>query len=91
MVSLVNLGKNVFTFLTSLFDVGSDVVNSLDFMGFNVSSKLVDTVTGRDSSSHITNTSITTNLSGVVTNYTDINYRVDHIWGIIGMLSLIHI
>ena len=41
-----NLLNALSTFLSSSFDVGSDLINSLDFMGYNASETISDTVYG---------------------------------------------
>ena len=40
MGSALAFAKNCFTFATSSVDVGSDVINSLDFLGYNISSAI---------------------------------------------------
>ena len=61
------------TFFSSLFDVGSDLINSLDFLGYNVSSTNVNVI----SLSSVTNTP----------NNTE-EFEVHQRWGIFG-ISLI--
>ena len=46
MGSALDFAKNVFTFATSSVDVGSDVITSLDFLGYNISSTVfIQTIT----------------------------------------------
>ena len=86
MSCLINFTKNLFTFLTSLFDVGSDVVNSLAFMGYNISSKIVDTVEGTEESSSFWNVTDSMNTSENDMGNNNVEYRVDFIWGVMSMV-----
>ena len=40
----IGMFKNLFTFGSSLFDLGSDLINSLDFLGYNATSQVSETI-----------------------------------------------
>ena len=44
----VDLGEQCFTFLTSISDITSDFINSLDFLGYDISAKITDSMAGRE-------------------------------------------
>ena len=89
----IGLAKNTFTFSSSLFDVVSDIINSLTFMGYYNPS------TNNATSPSYNNTSVSTNQSSWM-NSSEINstmttveypiakdgYRVDEIWGMVGFV-----
>ena len=86
MSCIIDFTKNLVTLLTSMFDVGSDVVNSLDFMGYNISSTIVDTVTGTKETSSSGKVTNSMNSSEFNTDNTNSEYRVDNTWGVISMV-----
>ena len=73
MSCTINLIKSLFSFLTSMFDVVSDVVNSMDFLGYNAS----HAVTSNTFLQHLRGKSTNNNISGENT-----------IWGIVGMVII---
>ena len=86
----MGFGAEVFsattTFCASNFDIGSDLINSLDFLGYNVSRTLSDSLSSYLYSRH--------NLTPVrifdETNNTDPReiYDVHRIWGALGILIM---
>ena len=95
MGSALDLSKNVFTFATSSVDVGSDVINSLDFLGYNISSaffiqRISDHVLPFNKSEIGNSTDIVYPLNPTTTYRIDQtttsskpseSYTVDQIWG----------
>ena len=77
--------KSLFTALTSLFDVGSDLINSFDFLGYNastdLSNKIYDTITSiarNDTPSCVED--------GFQSNGNDnVEYNVHETWGYVGI------
>ena len=71
-MDFVGLGKHTFTFSSSLFDVVSDILNSLNFMGY------YNPTTSNESS--------WMNISQESSDVTINEYREDKIWGIVGLI-----
>ena len=44
----VDLGEQCFTFIASVSDITSDFINSLDFLGYDISAKITDSMSGRE-------------------------------------------
>jgi len=42
----MDISQVLWTISTSIFDVGSDFINSLDFLGYNISTTIVDSIAG---------------------------------------------
>ena len=83
VIGHVNFAKNLFTFISSLFDVGSDVINSLDFM--NISSTVVDSMERIQESSSLGNVTDSMNSSEYDIDNNNGEYRDDFSWGVISM------
>ena len=87
----LGLGKHTLTFSSSLFDIGSDITNSLNFLGvFNP-----NTSTNLTSSYFPNSTHELTNYSSKplcaiseITDCVDRDYGEDVIWGIISIVIL---
>ena len=80
-----DLGKCLFTLSTSLVDVSSDIVQSLDFMGYKISTSIINEITGENNfSDTINNSSLVMEHKGNITTVEE-EYRVDEIWGILGL------
>ena len=71
-MDFVGLTKHTFTFCSSLFDVVSDILNSLNFMGYY--------------NPRTRNESSGMNISQENSNVTMSEYREDKIWGIVGLI-----
>ena len=70
----MGLAKHTFTFSSSLFDVSSDIVNSLNFIGY------YNPITDNQTSTTANNG------SEACSNSTDEESREDVIWGIVSMI-----
>lgn len=90
--------KKLITFASSLFDLGSDFINSLDFLGYNMSGKISSLVLDSFSSSigevdnlTMPDQNITTNpslialLDGRNNTKMDEMQEIHHFWGILGI------
>ena len=66
--------KKQFYVYNILFDVVSAVINSLDYMGYNISSKIVDTITGPSDAISVNINSCSTNVPDFGSNDTQVQY-----------------
>ena len=85
------LGKHTFTFSSSLFDIGSDITNSLSFLGvFNPNTSTNITLLNFPNSTHqLTNSSLNSLCTiNEITDCMDRDYREDVIWGIMSLAIL---
>ena len=73
--------KKPFYIYNILFDVVSAAINSLDYMGYNISSKIVDTITGPCDAISVNINSCSTNVPDFGSNDTQVQYRVGEIGG----------
>ena len=80
------LAKQIFTFSTSSFDVGSDIANSLAFMGYFTSSMNNGTSNISNSFPFYNNQTFWENTTDNGSNDTAIKDRVHQIWGILGLV-----
>ena len=84
-----DLGKCLFTLSTSLVDVSSDIIQSLDFMGYKISTSIMNEITGESNALDTINSlSFATERRGNITTVEEV-YRVDEIWGILGQWGVI--
>lgn len=88
----IGLGKHTFTFSSSLFDVVSDILNSLTFMGYynpltnNASSLSFNNYSFSTNQYHWINSETNCTIKTVEYPTAEDGYRVDQIWGIIGFI-----
>ena len=80
------LAKQIFTFGTSSFDMGSDIANALTFMGYFTSSMNNGTSNVSHSSPYYNNQTIWENTTDDGLNVTAIRDRVHQIWGTMGLI-----
>ena len=80
---LIYFAKYVFMFSASFFDVSSDLVNSLDFLGYNVASKITQKIMG--SSEVLAENNNQYLMPDIFETNTNITTVDPYNWGIVGM------
>ena len=72
MSDIIEFGKILFKFFTSISDLTSDAINSFDFLGHNATSTIVNLY--KDPSKNATNL--------------EVPYRIDQTWGVLSMFFI---
>ena len=81
-------GKQLFGFSSTSFDIISDIINSLTFLGYYNSPDINDELIPLNLSVNHGNLSQWTNSSEAATNLTPTEERVDMIWGILSLIII---
>ena len=87
----LGLGKYTFTFGSTVFDIGSDITNSLNFLGvFNNDTYTNTTLLPSNNQTYLNTTDSTMPLCATqkITDCADMDQRQDLIWGILSLIII---
>ena len=86
-MDFVALGKHTLTFSSSLFDVVSDVINALNFLGYYKNTTEIDNFYGNASRTQENSTYIDSGVCNItLEREVEENDQVHQIWGVISMV-----